>query len=307
MDTTTTYGALSAEQKTFYERTLLNRLVPGLVYCKYGQKKTAPKHEGDKVSFRRFNAISPKTTPLSEGVTPDSSALDITKVDATVAQYGDFVRITDKLDMLGIDPVLTETAQVLGESAALTLDTIARDVVNAGTNVQYAGGKTNRAALALADKLTSEEVRKAVRTLRRNHAKPADGKYFIGIIDADAAFDLMGDALWQDVAKYSGGTAIMAGELGKLNGVRFVENGNPATFAGSAGVTVHSTLILGKDAFGTVDIEGAGAVQNIVKPLGSAGTDDPLNQRATSGWKALFTAVRLQELAMLRIEHSVSV
>ncbi|MDL2215732.1 N4-gp56 family major capsid protein [Ruminococcaceae bacterium OttesenSCG-928-N02] len=300
-----TYTNLSAEQKTFYERALLGRLVPSLVYCKYGQKKSAPKHEGDKVSFRRFNAISPKTTPLSEGVTPQSSALDITKVDATVAQYGDFVRITDKLDMLGIDPVLTETAQVLGESAALTLDTIARDVVNAGTNVQYAGAKSGRSALGAADKLTAEEVRKAVRTLRRNHAKPADGKYYIGIIDADAAFDLMSDPLWQDVSKYSGGTALMDGELGKLHGVRFVENGNPATFNGTS-ITVHSTLILGKDAFGTVDIEGVGSVQNIVKPLGSAGTDDPLNQRASSGWKALFTAVRLQELAMLRIEHSVS-
>lgn len=300
-----TYTNLTAEQKTFYERTLLGRLVPNLVYCKYGQKKTAPKHEGDKVSFRRFNAISPKTTPLSEGVTPQGSALDVTKVDATVAQYGDYVHITDKLDMLGIDPVLTETAQVLGESAALTLDTIVRDVVNAGTNVQYAGERAARGAVTAADKLTAAEIRKAVRTLRRNHAKPADGKYFIGVIDADAAFDLMGDELWQDVSKYSGGTALMEGEIGKLHGVRFVENGNPATFEGE-GITLHSTLILGKDAFGTVDIEGMGSVQNIVKPLGSAGTDDPLNQRASSGWKALFTAVRLQELAMLRIEHAVS-
>ena len=304
MDTTNTYSGLSAEQKTFYERALLGRLTPNLVYAKYGQKKTAPKHEGDKVSFRRFNAIAPKTTPLSEGVTPQSSALDVTKVDVTVAQYGDFVRITDKLDMLGIDPVLTETAQVLGESAALTLDTVVRNVIMRGTNVQFANGKGSLDDLRNTDILTAEDIRKAVRTLRRNHAKPIDGKYFIGLIDADSAFVLMSDPLWQDVSKYSGATNLMDGEIGKLHGVRFVENGNPnISFSGYT--EIHSTLIVGKDAYGVVDIEGVGAVQNIVKPLGSAGTDDPLNQRATSGWKALFAAVRLQELAMVRIEHGI--
>ena len=44
----------------------------------------------------------------------------------------------------------------------------------------------------------------------------------------------------------------------------------------------------------------------IVKPLGSGGTDDPLNQRATIGWKAMFTAVRLNELGICRVETGAS-
>lgn len=307
-DVINTMGSVTAENKTFYEKALLRRLTPELVYTRYGQKKRAPRHEGTTVNFRRFNAVAPKTTALTEGVTPDGSALSMATITATVNQYGDFVRISDVLDMTGIDPVITEMAQVLGESAGLTVDTIVRDVVLAGTNVQYANGRTSRSAVEAGDVMTSDEIRKAVRTLRKNHAKPIDGGFYIGIVDPETAYDLMSDPLWQDVSKYNGGQAIMAGEIGKLCGVRFVESGNGATVTNGedGGVVLHQTMIIGADAYGVVDIGGTSAPQMIIKGVESGGTADPLNQRSTVGWKALFAAVRLQELAMVRIEHAVS-
>jgi N4-gp56 family major capsid protein len=42
----------------------------------------------------------------------------------------------------------------------------------------------------------------------------------------------------------------------------------------------------------------------IVKQLGSAGTADPLNQRATQGWKATHVAEILSDLFMVRVEHT---
>jgi len=98
-DTINTIATVSAENKTFYEKALLRRLTPELVFAKYGQCKSAPKHEGTTIDFRRFNAILPKTQPLTEGVTPDGSALSVTTVTAAVSQYGDFVRISDVLDI----------------------------------------------------------------------------------------------------------------------------------------------------------------------------------------------------------------
>ena len=302
-------STVTAENKTFYEKALLQRLTPELVFTKYGQKKSAPRHEGTTVNFRRFNAIDPKTTALTEGVTPDGSALTVTSVTATVEQYGDFVRITDMLDLAGIDPVVTEMAQVLGESAGLTIDTIVRDVVTNGTSVQYAGAKTQRSLVVADDVLSATEIRKAVRTLRKNNAKPIEGGYYIGIVDPETAFDLMNDPLWQDISKYNGGQAIMAGEIGKLGGVRFVETSNGATVengASSNPITLHKTMIIGADAYGVVDIAGTSKPQMIIKGVESGGTADPLNQRSTVGWKALFAAIRLQELAMIRIEHAVS-
>mgnify|MGYP000969174030 FL=1 len=70
---------------------------------------------------------------------------------------------------------------------------------------------------------------------------------------------------------------------------------------GKNGRAVYSTLVLGADAYGVTEITGGG-LQHIVKQLGSAGTADPLNQRATAGWKATKTAERLVEAYMIRIE-----
>ena len=308
MATTQTYGGLTAEQKTFYNRTLLTRLLPVLVFAKYAQKKSAPKKEGDTMNFRKFNSLQAATTPLTEGVTPAGKSLSVTAITATVKQYGDYVEISDKLDMVGIDPVLTETGEILGEQAGLTVDTVVRDEVCSGTNVHYANGRTSRATVAKTDVLTALEARKAVRTLRKANAKPIDGKYYVGIVGPDAEFDLMSDPYWQDVSKYAASTQIFDGEIGKLAGVRFVRASNTVVYesAGASSADVHATMIIGKDAYGVVDIDGKSKPEMIVKPHGSGGTTDPLNQRATSGWKALFAAKRLEELAMVRIEHGVT-
>lgn len=299
MATTQTYAILTPEQKTFYDRTLLSRLLPNLVFLKYGQKKSFKGREGDTINFRKFNSLAVATTPLAEGVTPAGNALNITAITAVVDQYGDFIQLSDKIDMVGIDPVLTETAGVLGEQAGLTLDTIARDKLLLGTNVQYEGGTSTA---TVTGKLTSAAVMKAVRTLRKANAKPYEGKYFIGIIDPEQAFDLMNDPLWQDVSKYNGGTAIMDGEVGRIAGVRFIETTNLAVKSGD----VHCAMIIGKDAYGVVDVDGSSKPEMIIKPVGSAGTADPLDQRSTAGWKAMMTVKILNELTMLRLETKVS-
>ena len=66
------------------------------------------------------------------------------------------------------------------------------------------------------------------------------------------------------------------------------------------------TLVFGKDAYGVIDL-GGGAITTIIKGRGSAGTDDPLDQRATVGAKVMaYTATILNDLWLLRIEHGVS-
>src|SRR5690606_41405514 len=144
---TQTLAGLPVENKTFYDRELLERLRPQLAYCQYGQRRSAPRKEGDTINFRRFNSLPPALTPLTEGVTPDGRALDISAITATVKQYGDYVTISDLIDLMGIDPTLTETVGLLGEQAGLTLDLIVRDIVAAGTTVYYVGGHADRGQL----------------------------------------------------------------------------------------------------------------------------------------------------------------
>lgn len=305
--TTQTYGNLTAEQKTFYDRTLLSRLLPNLTFLKYGQKRPMPKNEGDTINFRRFNSLDVPAASLTEGVTPDGDNLSITAVTATVAQEGNWVRLSDKISMVGIDPVLTESAALMGENAAKTLETRCADVIFKGTSQQFAGGAASAATIAAGKVVNSEEIKKAVRTLRNNNAEPLEGGYYIGFCDPSVAYDLQNDSLWQDISKYNGAENIMKGEIGRIHGVRFILTTMCPTDATTATAgTLHKTLIVGKDAYGVVDVNGSSKPEIIIKPTGSAGTEDPLNQRASVGWKAMAVTVRLQELAMVCIQSMAS-
>lgn len=305
---TTGTAGLSPTMQTYYDKKLLARLLPNHVHGQWAQKRPLPKMGGKTINFRQFTALTAATTALTEGVTPTGNSLSMTQKTATVSQYGDFIEISDVLDLTAIDPVLDETADLLGEQSAETLDVIIRDILVAGTNVQYAAGRVSRITVAAGDNMTVTEIRKAVRAMKRNKVKPLDGGDYVAIVEPGATYDLQSDTKWEAAAQYAGSKQIFSGEIGKLYGVRFVETPLAKKFAGAgaAGVDVYATLIIGKDAYGITDIAGSGAVQNIIKPHGSSGTADPLNQRATSGWIALFTAIRLEELAILRIEHTVS-
>nr|DAH95106.1 MAG TPA: major capsid protein [Caudoviricetes sp.] len=305
--TTQTYGNLTAEQRTFYDRTLLSRLLPNLTFLKYGQKRPMPKNKGDNINFRRFNSLDVPANSLTEGVTPDGDNLSITAVTATVKQEGNWVRLSDKISMVGIDPVLTEAAALMGENAAETLETRCADVIFKGTSQQFAGGAASAAAIAAGKVVNSEEIKKAVRTLRNNNAKTMEGGYYIGFCDPSVAYDLQNDALWQDISKYNGAQNIMNGEIGRIHGVRFILTTMCPTDATTATAgTLHKTLIVGKDAYGVVDVDGSSKPEIIIKPTGSAGTEDPLNQRGSVGWKAMAVTVRLQELAMVCIQSMAS-
>ena len=395
--TNTTINTLQTTQlnKTFYDRQLLESARTRFVHAKFGQMRPIPRNSGKRVEFRRWNLFDANAAmkALEEGVTPSGQSLSQSNVEALVSQYGAYVEVSDLLDMTGYDQVITESAELLGEQLGTVVEWVTRDAMNAGNNVQRAGGKTTRAALTADDKLTVDEIRKAVRTLKRAKARPfcEDERkpHFICICSPDATYDLQNDALWQDVSKYSNAEAIYSGEIGRLFGVVFVQSTEAKVFRqslwnkvseatsssasfvlknapteaeaaylsrednpiriGEASYTiagfdpssntvtlketaslaadaivysedagaldpetktamdVHSTLIFGKDAYGVVDVAGSGALQIIIKPHGSAGTQDPLDQRATVGAKvAAYTAVILNELWLLRIEHAVS-
>ncbi len=66
-------------------------------------------------------------------------------------------------------------------------------------------------------------------------------------------------------------------------------------------VAVYPVLALGKEAYGMIDPDGAG-MEMILKPLGSGGTNDPLNQRGTIGYKFSSATAILYQERMLRVE-----
>lgn len=299
---------LSAEMKTYYSKYLIKTARPNLVHDQFGQKHPIPKNGGKSIEFRKYTPLKKATTPLTEGVTPDGSPLDVSTVTSTVKQYGNWIPLTDMLLLTAIDNNMIQALDLLGTNAGVTLDTITREILNAGTVVRYAEGQVaSRATLTNEHKLTVKAVKMAVRDLKKQNAQKIDG-YYVGIIHPDIAFDLTEDQDWKEMSKYTTPELAFQGEIGRIAGVRFVETteakiwaGAGATGAGSGNYDVYSTLIIGANAYGVTEIEGGG-LETIVKQLGSGGTSDPLNQRATVGWKATKTAERLVEQYMVRIE-----
>lgn len=314
---------MGEEVRTFYDRTLLQRLLPNVIWPMFGQPRPMPMRSGQTVQFNGFDSLSAATTPLSEGVTPDGDTLSMNNITATPRQYGNYLSISDVVDMTAPDPVLTEAAELLGEQAADTVDQLVRDVVCGGTtNVQYASDAAGREYVSAT--ISTTDLAKAIRTLRSNKVKKLTAMLnastgigtvpiapaYVAIVGPKTVYDLKQLTGWVPVQEYSQTGALLPGEVGSWDEIRFVETHNPKIFSAAAtsaspldspAADVHAAIILGRDGYGIVQVHG---IQNIVKGYGAG--DDPLNQRMTSGWKAFFTSVILQPLAVLRLEHQVS-
>lgn len=214
----------------YYERTLLENTKPEMVHSRDAQKRTLPAHNGKRVQFRKFSPFAAVTKPLAEGVTPAGQALTQTAFTVMAKPYGAHVETTEEMQYYLLDNIHKETAQLLADQAALSLDTISRDALHAGLNLQYVGSNTARGTIAATDKLTYADVKKAVRTLKRNNCKPFEDGFYHAIVHPDTVHDLTSDQMWVDVAKYQRGERMDKYELGVIYKVKFFESSNAKVF-----------------------------------------------------------------------------
>ena len=182
---TTTQDSLSDENKTYWDRALIELASPELVHDQFAQQRDIPNGNGKTIEFRQFDPLPEITAPLTEGVTPEGQSLSVNAMTATVAQYGGYVTTSDVLDMTALDPVVAQATKLIARQAGETLDTITRDIINAGTNVMYAIGKTSgtvnasaptsRATVGYTSGVTNynlsvDDIKRAVRALKRQDA-----------------------------------------------------------------------------------------------------------------------------------------
>lgn len=224
---TTLLPGLSTDMKTFYEKRLIDLAEPKLVHNQFGDKYPIPKNGGKTIEFRKYDSLKKAIKPITEGVTPDGNNLNVTAITATIAQYGDWIRLSDILELTAIDNNVLQATKLLGSQAGRTLDTITRDVLNGGTNVIYApaGDKdvSVRSQLTEDAKLTPDLFFRAAAQLSAYNAETI-GDSYVAIIHPYAAYDLMRNEEWIDVHKYATPENIYEGEIGKLGNVRFVQS-----------------------------------------------------------------------------------
>ena len=244
----TTDSGLSEEMKTFYSDYLIDQAGPKLVHDQFGQKHPIPKNGGKVIEFRKYDPLPKALTVLTEGVTPDGQKLTMSTLKSEVRQYGSYITLSDVLLLTAIDNNLVQATKLLGKQAGETLDTITREVLNGGTNVQYAEGQVSSRAQLNGGQtdatqnhyLTVDAIRMAVRTLKNQNAEKI-GDSYVAIIHPDIAYDLMSDKAWKDVKDYDP-EDWYAGEIGKIAGVRFVETTEAKIFKSANLTKSNATL-----------------------------------------------------------------
>ena len=310
LQNTTGAAGMTKEMKTFYEKRLIDQAEPRLVHDQFADYYPVPQNGGKTIEFRKYDSLPKATTPLTEGVTPNGQTLNVSTITSDLHQYGGWTPLTDVLQMTAIDNNVVQATRVLASQAGRTMDSITRDVLAGGTNVIYAPKRgadgtetavTSRASLDKTCTLTPKLFFQAAAQLGAMNADPI-GDSYIAIIHPYAAYDLKTSKEFIEVHKYADPEAMYRGEIGKLGNIRFIETSEAKIWKDStcpSGLAVFGTLVLGAHAYGVTELEGGG-LEHIVKQLGYG--DDPLNQRASVGWKGMRAAERLVEQYMVRIE-----
>lgn len=334
------YGDISPAVAAYSVVRMLKRAMPYLHLEKFGQTYPLPTNSTQTAKFRRYfltgatgsagtgsgNFYIPvATTPLTEGVTPSGNKIANQDYTVTLAQYGDYVTITDVIMDTHTDSILQQTTDILGEQAAVTVETLRFNVLKAGTNVFYAnnvGGRSSVvAAIALADqrrvttalnRQNSKKITQVVASSPDYNTKSVEASY-MAVCHPDLETDIRGMSGFKPVADYGPHTTPFEGEIGSVEQVRYLTSTVIAPWADAGGAKgvmrstsgtsadVYPILIFGRDAFGIVPLKGKSAMTPmVVNPKPAPG--DPLAQRGTVGWKLYTATVILQEAFMARLE-----
>jgi N4-gp56 family major capsid protein len=313
----TNQAGVITKPDAYYDKLLLTMLRQlEFEYAKYAVEKTLPRNFGDTINWRRFLKLDPNTTALNEGVTPDGLTVSGTSVQAVIKQYGDVMYFTDLVDLQQLDDVKREFTVELGFLAKETLDLIVRNTLVGEGSVFFAGGvttfgdldgdteaitlygNTDVNTLVPVHRPKVDDFRKIVLGMKRAYLRgnrKANGKY-VALVSPEVMFQLFDDQRMRDYMDFGNSNAPFGdGMTVDMFGLRFVEVLNAPIITGewNAGTTqnpntlafdAHDSIVIAEESYAITKLQGQG-VRVITKGLGSAGVEDPLEQRQSIGWK----------------------
>lgn len=338
----TSYGDISPAVAAWSVVQMLKRGMPYLHLEKFGQTYPLPTNSTQTAKFRRYYLtgatgsagtgtgvfnVPTATTPLIEGVTPSGGTLANTDYTATLSQYGYYTGISDVIEDTHTDRILQQMTEILGEMAAVTVETIRFNTLKAGTNVFYGNSVAGRANIVtkptLADqrrvttalnRQNSKKISSVVKSSTDFNTKSVEASYF-AVCHPDLETDIRDMTGFKVVADYGPHTTPFEGEIGSVEQVRYLTSTVIAPWidsggavgatglrsTGGANIDVYPILYFGRDAYGIVPLKGKSSMTPmVVNPKPAPG--DPLGQRGTVGWKLYTTQIILQDAWMARLE-----
>ncbi len=264
--TQTSPQSMAPAMKTFYERTLLENARAATVFTPLG--KHVPM-KGNKIEFRKFNTFPKALQPLTEGVIPTGQNFGMTYLEIETNQHGDYVAISDRLELEAFDDVIYGATEEMGAAEGETYDILTRNKILAGTNVVYADyngtAAASRVAITNNHKITPSLINKVATWMKKNHVPKYDG-YWAWVIHPSQSYDLRESSEWKEFHKYDDVEPIFKGEIGTLHGFRFIEDTNVKVYKGADLASDSRTLALN----GAVS---AGAATTITVDGGTLTTD----------------------------------
>jgi len=292
---------VTEEIRQYYEKKMLDVAKTDIEFERFGSKNAIPSREGKSVQWRRFEKITVTASgyTLTEGTFPASTAATITAVTATLDQYGQWSELSDILETQAIDPLLSSYASAYGEAMARGRDIVVRAELSNATTIQYAStahqvGTSGTGSVGSGNYFNAAEVMEAKRTLRRNGAKKIAG-FYPCFIHPDNEHDLFQDPDIVDAFQFAkergSGNPLFSGEIGDYMGVKFISTNNLTVHSsyGMSGADTYECVMFGDGFYGVTDLAALPA-KIIIKPRGSGGFIDPLDQKSTVGWKCAMAA-----------------
>lgn len=305
-DAWTGTSALSNQVLTAYDRVAFfalraNPVFAALATVKPGQV-TSP---GNPVKFTFWGDLTESTTPLSETVDPDAVALSDSQVTVTPKEYGKAILVTIKIRtdtfLAGFD---AGAANIVAWNMTGTLDLLARDALDGGTNVDYITGSTEIAQVATSV-ITAAEVRKKHAELMGDNVMPIGGDgIFAAEIHPDVSYDLKdetGDGAWISPAQYVNTDKIYRNEIGQFGGFRFMETSRAKVNAdgGSSTVDTYTTYFHGAEALGQA--------VSIPPHMVLGPVTDKFNRFQPLGWYGYLGFDTIREAALRRLISASSI
>lgn len=334
-------SSLSNAVKIHYDKRLIEWTEKTVAFYQFAEKRPIPLHGGKTIDFTMVRPIAVGGT-ITESTTPSQKWLSADKIQLTLQQLGDYVKVGDYVDMTSITPMVAAAIKKLRAQAAETIDKfIGHNLFcytkNCPTKSALAGVLKNTYSLsgtgdvatwlfwsgqgtydgfpiyknkarqvqsvevqALGSSaLTVKAIRHAVTVLRARNIKPfADGKY-VAIARPEAVRDLRDAAGWKDWHAYTHPEAMYNGEVGYVEGCRFVQQTayGSWTLTGdtmSTSGTLYATLIFGQGAYGVTEL---GGLKQIVTRPNNYDSGNPLGLWSTIGWQTKMAACTLNKSA----------
>lgn len=306
-NTLTGNGGLTELDDTQISKVLLKRLLPKLRAYQDGQKTILKTGHGMNVEWTRFEELEDNDAEIEEGVSPESEALNPTIITARAKQYARTIKLTDILIQRGKHKAKAEAAELLKEKGAKMIDRITINEMSKATKV-YCGNNKTSATITKNDMLKESDIERARLYLANNDAETFDDGTYHVLITPKLAHDVRKMQSFIDKSKYQDpqGKGLRHGEIGQLLGLTFIETTNiPSLKAGSGNdVECEQMIAYGISAYGVVDVEeqgSGGKPKFISKELGSGGTEDPANQRASAAIKFMYTTKILDEKRICKV------